>query len=59
MQDAKILSKKDIVRFQKAVDRLNAIAVNLIGDNGSSEEPVKKRRRRRRKAAEVVEESQD
>lgn len=63
MQDAKVLNKKDILRFKKAVDRLSAIAASFLGNGAGNDfdvEPVKKRRRRKRKLAEATtEEAQD
>jgi hypothetical protein len=54
MQDAKILSQKDITRLNKAIERLQAIGQRLLNNGAGEEEvPVKRRRRRRRKAAEA------
>ena len=53
MQDAKVLSQRDIARLQNVIGRLVKIGDALMGKNGHADEPVKKRRRRRRTSSET------
>lgn len=54
MQDAKVLSKKDIIRLNRAIERLVAIGQRLLGDtvadDGEDGEAKPKRRKRRRRS---------
>lgn len=52
-QDAVVLNKRDIARFQKRLNALQAFAAKLSSGDTPTE-PVKRRRRRRRKAAATV-----
>lgn len=55
MQDAKVLSKKDIIRLNRAIERLVAIGQRLLGDTVADDGDDKPKRRKRRRRSRLVE----
>lgn len=51
MQDAKVLSQRDIARLQNVIGRLVKIGDGLLGKNGHGEAPKPQKRKRRRRTS--------